>query len=140
MRGKIYFILLAIILFAAIGSALENTDCSKLEDEKLLIVGQTLPEKIPFTNETINVYVEDKIFASLTLENKVVLDFSCVGSGKATYEIRLKSFEVVSDFIESEDFIETYKEKSDSEELIVKGITLGKKVKLFFIKFFLKFA
>jgi hypothetical protein len=121
-------------------NALENFSCQNVEANKDMAIGQNLPDKAPFTDEIINVYILEEIYGNLQIENKTIKDFSCIKHENATYEIHINNSLVIQDFFESEDIIQTYKEKSDSGEIQIKGIGFGKKVKFFFVKFFLKFA
>ena len=143
MRGKNLIAFLAILTLSfAIISAADLTDfsCKNIEKQKDLAIGQTLPDKAPFTDEIINIYLENETYGNLVIENKTIKDFSCVKNENATYEIFINSSSVIQDFLKSDDLLSTYKEKSDSGEIEIKGIGLGKKFKLFFVKFLLNFA
>ncbi len=143
MRGKhIFILILAVFTTITFVNAIDISDfsCQNIVQYKDLAIGQTLPEKAPFTDEIINVYLSEEIYGDIILENKTISDFSCTESEEATYKIYIKSLNTVEDFLNSEDAIETYKQKSDSGEIKVKGVGFGHKIKIAFVKLFLKFA
>jgi len=143
MRGKSFIIGVLVLAFVfSFVSAVEFEDfsCENVARNKDLAIGQSLPEKVPFTDEVINIYLSEEIYGNLQVENKTIKDFVCDENENATYKIYVESLDTIGDFLNSEDVLGTYKEKSDSGEIEVKGVGLGNKVKLFFVKIFLKFA
>lgn len=134
--------LIAVFLVFSIISigAVSVSNCKSLEAQKSLIIGKTLPDKAPFSDEIINIYIENETFGNIVLENKTLKSFSCIENQSATYKIYIKNTSVINDFMNSDDFMGTYKNKTSSGEIEVKGVGLGKKIKLGFVKFFLNFA
>lgn len=142
MSSKKMFLIIGIFLliFASVGAvAVNDFSCQNLVQYKSLAIGQDLPDEAPFTDEIINIYLSEEIYGNLQIENKTVSGFDCTENENPSYNIYIESFDTVEDFISSDDFLTTYKEKSNSGEIVVKGVGLGKKIKLFFVKIFLKF-
>jgi hypothetical protein len=142
MRGKNFIVLFAV-LFASLvfvsAVSYENITCQNLESQKEMAIGFKIPDKAPFTDEIINVYLNGSIFGNIVIENRTLKDFSCLEKEDATYKIFVKNRSVVSGFINSEDVLQTYKDKSDLGEVKIKGVGLVKKIKLGFVKLFLNF-
>ncbi len=130
-----------VFLIASV-SAIEITDfsCKNVENYKDMAIGKNLPESAPFTNEVLNIYVSNETYGNLVIEEKIIIDFSCIENENATYNVYIKDSSVIKDFAESDDIIETYKNSTESGDLEIKGVGFGKKIKLAFVKFFLKFA
>jgi hypothetical protein len=142
MRGKNLLILMfALAISLSVVSAIETTDfsCQNIVQYKDEAIGKPLPEKAPFTDEIINIYLSEETYGNLEIENKTIKDFLCNENENATYQIFVQNEKVVEDFLNSEDILETYQNKTDSGEIEIKGIGLGKKIKLFFVKIALKF-
>jgi hypothetical protein len=140
MKGVKLFIFVFIFLFSIIiTSAIEIPNCNVLEYQKSLIIGKTLPEKVPFTDEIVNIYIENETFGNIVLENKTIKDFSCKENQYATYKVHINNLSSLNDFMNSKDFIGTYKNKTKSGEIDINGVGLGKKIKLSFVNLFLKF-
>lgn len=140
---KSVVLLFGLIFILGFVSAL-NLNTSELECQNAVqykdqFIGQAIPEDAPFKNEIINIYVSEEIYGNIVLEEKVIIDFSCSESEDPTYNLFIQDFESVKKFVESENYLETYKEMQRSEEIKIKAVGFGRKIKLTFIKFVLKF-
>lgn len=131
------FLIYAIVVVSAVD--INDFSCKNVENYKDLAIGKTLPESAPFTNEILNIYISNESYGNLIIKNKTIYDFSCIENENATYKVYVKDISVIKDFSESDDFIGTYKNKTSVDEIEIKGIGLGKKIKLAFVKLFLKF-
>lgn len=141
MRGRILILsVLLVSIFAGFASAQEDVTCITLESERDSIVGTELPDKVPFKNEIMNVYIGEEVYGSLEISKGIVIDFSCLENENPTYGVYVNSQETVNYIATSEDILEAYEEKSASGELAIKGFGFGKKIKLAFVKLFFKFA
>ncbi len=129
---------LGLIGFSSAVDVSELT-CENALNYKEQIVGNEIPSEAPFNDEIINVYISNETYGNLVIEESVIKDFSCVENEDASYEIRIKDLQTMKDFVESEDFIQTYKDMKKSGDLEIKGIGFGKKIKLAFVNFVLKF-
>ena len=108
------------------------------ETQSSKIIGQQIPDKVPFKNEIINVYIGGEIFGYVLLNNSYVDEFNCSKNLKPTYDIFIKDYNVIGEFQESNDVITLLQEKIKSEEIEIKGYGLVKKVKLSIMKVGLK--
>lgn len=117
----------------------EDLNCQNALNYKDQIIGKAIPDKAPFNNEILNVYISEEIYGNLVIEESVIEDFSCVENEDASYELTIKDLETMKKFVGSEDYIQTYKEMKKSGEIEIKGVGLGKKIKLAFVNFILKF-
>lgn len=145
MRGKNILILLltfsiSLAIVSAVAPEITDFSCQNIVQYKDMAIGQTLPDKAPFTDEIINIYLNEGAYGNLVIQNKTIANFSCEESEEPTYKIHVETTQTIEDFLNSNDTLETYKIKSDSGEIEIKGVGLGKKIKLAFVKFFLKFA
>lgn len=140
---KDFILLLGLIFILGFVGALDleisELECQNALNYKDQIVGQAIPEEAPFSDEIINVYISEEIYGNIVLEEKVIADFSCLESEKPTYRFLIKDLESFKKFVESEDFLSSYKEMQKSDEIKVEAVGLGRKIKLTFIKFALKF-
>lgn len=141
---KGFVLLLGLIFVLGFVSSLEINNLDELEcinalNYKDQFIGQSIPEEAPFKNEVINIYVSEEIYGNIVLEEKIIVDFSCSESENPTYNLFIKDLEGVRKFVESENFLENYKEMQKSGEIKIKAIGFGRKIKLTFIKLVLKF-
>lgn len=111
--------------------------CSSLELYKDQIIGSKIPDKVPYKNEIINLYVANESFGNLVIEEGIVTNFSCEESAENTYNIYIKDYSVLMDFAQGVD-VDKILEKINSGDIIVKGVGFGKKIKWFFSKLALK--
>jgi len=140
MRSKFILIFIGIMLFSlTFMSALDNFNCQTLESQKSLAIGQKIPDKAPFTDEIINLYLENQTYGNLILVNKTISDFSCSENENATYKVYVKNTSVIQKFMESNDSLQTYKNETSSGNIEIKGVGLGRQIKLFFAKIALNF-
>ena len=142
MKGvKLFLGLFILVSFMNLGSSLflGNMNCENALEYKDRIVGQSVPEQAPFKSEVINLYISEEPFGHVALEEKKIKDLSCLKNENYDYEVYFKDTETITKLLESEDTLETYKELKKSGDIEVKAKGLGKKVKLGFINFILKF-
>ena len=145
MRGKVIFgLLFGIMLFSLVASftdlELNQISCSTFEADKDSLVGMEIPEQIPYSNEIFNIYIAGEIFGNLVLVESIVDDFSCTENPERTYDIYIKDFSVLSDFGETADPFGMFQEKLKNKDIEIKGVSFGKKTKMFFTKVGLKIA
>jgi hypothetical protein len=141
MKGKFIFGILLGIFFIGIvapltTSELNEMSCLIIEQGKGDIIGNEIPEKVPFKNEILNVYLAEESFGFLKINESIVSDIGCGENENPTYEIYIKDYSVFTKFEQGFDI-----DKLDSmlgDEIIIKGIGFGKKFNLFFIKAGLK--
>ena len=139
MKNKIILLIVFSFLFVSFANAIDISDCSSLEQYKSEILGQQIPDKVPFANEIINIYVGEQILGNIQIEEKKIKDFACAENEDATYKVEIIDYVVLNDFTSADNFLEVYQEKTKSGEIEVKGIGFGKKIKLGFVKIALKF-
>jgi hypothetical protein len=110
------------------------------ETQSSKIIGQQIPDKVPFKNEIINVYIEEEIFGYVILNNSYVDEFDCSENNESTYDILIEDYNTIGDFENSEDPINLMQEKLDSGEIEIISHGFVKKVKLGLMKLGLKVA
>jgi uncharacterized protein YpmS len=116
---------------------LDEFGCSSLESYKEQIIGAQIPDKVPYKNEIINLNISNQSFGSITIEEGIISNFSCDSSEDNTYEVSVKDYSIVLEFMEGFE-MEDFLDKLESEEITVKGVGLGKRIKWFFSKLAMK--
>jgi hypothetical protein len=140
MKKEVLIVFLIIGILGLVSSLeINDLSCSNAINYKDQIIGKEIPSEAPFDNEIINVYVSEEVYGNLVIKESVIRDFSCSENEDATYSLSIQNLETVKKFLESEDFIDSYKSMKKSGEIEVKGIGFGKKLKLAFVNFILKF-
>ena len=143
MKEKIFLSMLFSILFFSLvipltNAQLDNKSCSMIENEKASFVGTKIPEQVSYSDEVFNIYIEEEIFGHFTISESTISDFGCVENKNATYNIIIKDSSTIEDLMKNFS-VESLNSKLSSGEIEIKGITVGKKIKLFFTKIGLKF-
>lgn len=137
----IFFLLVGMLgLVSSIDFDLGDIQCEDLMASKEEVVGQEIPSQIPYSNEVFEIFFQETLFGSITLEEKIITDLSCSENNESTYEIWIKDSSVIEDIANSENPLEELNKKLSNEEIDIKGKTFGKKIKLFFTKIILKIA
>ncbi len=137
----IFTLLVVFVMNFIVALDVTSIDCTQIKtmisDD---IVGIKLPDQVPFTDEILNLHLDDKLIASILLVNKTVSDISCDINRTGTYNVYVAS----SLFEESYDGeinpINFYNEKKASGQIKIVGIGVSRKVKLGFINIGLKIA
>jgi hypothetical protein len=143
MRSKFIFGLLIGIFFIGFVAPLTNSElnemsCLLIEQNKADIIGNEIPEKIPFKNEVLNVYLAGEAFGNLEIKERIILDIGCEESETPSYKIYIKDYSIFTQFEQGFDLDKLNSMLGD--EIIIKGVGFGKKAKLFFLKIGLKIA
>jgi len=143
MKSK--FIFAAFLLFFLLGivapfttSELNEMSCLIIEQSKRDIIGNEIPEKVPFKNEILNVYLAEESFGYLEINESIISDIGCEENENPSYEIYIKDYSVFTQFEKGFDLDKLNSMLGD--EIIIKGVGIGKKFKLFFVKIGLKVA
>ena len=98
-----------------------------------------LPNKAPFSNEVVNVYLLEESIGYVVLKDKKIESYGCGENEGPTYKIFIESEEVVEKILDSENMINEYNEQRAEGGLRVEGVGAWRSVKLFFINLFSKF-
>lgn len=114
--------------------------CVTLSSYKSEFVGTEIPNRIPCGNEIFNIYISEDFFGSLKIVEHKIQDFVCKENENNTYDIFIKDYSTILGAIESGDKMNYFSEKLNKGEIEIKGVTFGKKFKLFFTKIGLKIA
>jgi len=143
MKTKnIFFVTLLVLSLISFVFAEEinftQMECQSIIQYKDSIIGQELPEKVPVTNEILNIYISDESYGFIQIENKVVTDFGCEKKEKATYDLLIKDENTLFSFMESDDPMNTLIEKLNDREINLKGKKFSKKIKSGLAKFGLR--
>lgn len=110
------------------------------ETQDSKIIGQQIPDKIPFKNEIINIYISEEIFGYVVLNNSYVDEFNCSVNLDQTYDVFIKDYNIIGEIQESKDPVNLLNEKIKSGDVEIKGYGFVKKVKLGIVKLGLKVA
>jgi hypothetical protein len=138
--GTIFIILLLGFVNALTESELNQISCSTFESGKSEIIGTEIPEQIPYSNEIFNIYIGDEIFGNIVIIESIISDISCTENENRTYDIYIKDYSVLTSFGETDDTFGMFQEKLKNKEIEIKGVSFGKKTKMFFTKIGLKIA
>ena len=101
---------------------------------------QEMPEpfKMVFGNENINIHI-DEINVYISTENGIMTEFKQGHSESPTMNI-YTSEATLKRIMNSDEPAEELKKALDNKEITYKGVGIGKKVKLFFVKIIAKIA
>jgi len=98
-------------------------------------LGIKIPSGVPFSDEIFEVSVDSEVFGYFEFRNKGLFGFFCEEVKGVTYLVDLNSSLLNVDFEEVEDFVGFYNEKKKSGEIVIKGVSFGKKFKLGVLNF-----
>jgi hypothetical protein len=134
-------LLLSVFLFLT--GFVMAIDFNKVECSTLLlfeneIIGQEIPDKIPFSNEIINIYIAEENYGYIQIKDKQIVDLDCSENEEATYDFFIKNKEVINDIALSENKTSTFLEKFNDKDIELKGKTFSRKVKAFFVRIGIK--
>lgn len=116
----------------------KQIECMTILPFKNEIIGQEIPKDIPISDEIINVFIGKEIYGYFKVEEKIITDFDCSKNELATYDLFIVGEKTISDIILSENPQNTFLEKFKNKEIELKGKTLGRKIKAFFVKIGIK--
>ena len=132
---RYYLFLTLLILTTSLVTSFSQEDfekaCIGMGNEKLNDF--QIPDFVPYSDEIFNLYIqEENLSGSIIIENSSFKSIACENNKNATYEIHIKNLNTVEDIVKSEDFLGTYNEKIGNNEIEIKGVTVGKKIKMVF--------
>lgn len=124
-------------------NSIEDFDFSQLTCEMIKqfggddVVGSEIPEQIPFKNEIVSLYLDEKFVGSIVIEDSYIKDYSCEDNLKSTYNVFVTKETIIDitklDTSNISSIIDFYKEKKASGDLKIKGVGFGKSFKFFFL-------
>lgn len=109
--------------------------CPLIQSQESEIIGYELPKQIPLKEDIFNLYVSENPIAFIEINaEKKVSNFGCgIVHEKPTFNVYIKSLEIINEVNEETNFLEFYKEKKKSGDIKIDGVGFGKKIKLFFL-------
>ncbi|MCF7799112.1 hypothetical protein K9M74_04365 [Candidatus Woesearchaeota archaeon] len=136
---KILIILVLILLSTSVlGTTLDDLKylnvetCEELQ-EQLDIVGQEVPDAMPFQNELVNLKIEElNLTSNIQIKQGKVVGVECGASNESTYDLAVQNLSTINDVILDEDPLDAYLEMKESGAIKMEATGFGKKVKLFF--------
>ena len=143
---QVYFVFL-ILMMSSIGIVIaedfsnfsfKQMECMSILPFKNEIVGQSIPDQIPVSNEIINLYIAGENYGYIQIDNKTITEMNCSENEDATYDILISSEKTLSDIYSAEDKMDMVIQKFNDKEIQLKGKTFGKKIKAFFLKIGIK--
>lgn len=100
-----------------------------------------IPNLVPFSTEVFNFYTKDnEEVGYVDLYKKKVRSFGCNISNEPTYNVYIKDVATLQDIERSENAISALQQKLSSKDIIIKGVSILKKVKMGFAKIGLTIA
>ncbi len=113
--------------------ALEDL-CKMAENGVNQVIGQKIPEGIPYQDEVFNLYKgENTSIGSLTIVEGEITNLSCGENDEPTFNIYIEGDDTIKDIIEADDKLAAYKEKKSNDEIRIEGATFTKSIKQFFV-------
>lgn len=116
---------------------IDSIGCQAFKIGSKNIIGQEIPNKIPYKNEIFNLYISKDFFASIKIYDGKISAFECDESLKQTYNIYIEEYSDLLDFANGFN-IDTLNKKIKNEEIVVEGVGFFKKIKWFFSKIALR--
>lgn len=116
----------------------KQMECMTILPFKSEIIGQTVPENVPISDEIINIFIDNEIYGFIQIEDRMITDFNCSENELATYDLFIQGESTLSDIATAEDQMSSFIEKFNNKEIELKGKTFGKKIKMFFVRIGIK--
>lgn len=136
---KYAILLIMAVLLSTVVSA--NEICEYIIEEKDVTIGKTLPSFLPYKNEVFIAYQNENVIGHVQLKDGVITSINCNNTNEtATYTVTVKDLQTVKDVFESNNTADIFNEKQSNDDIIVKGETFTKSVKLFFTNVGIKIA
>ncbi len=127
------------IMFAVSTEA--NEICDYAINELGASVDKTIPSYVPFKNEVLNAYTLDStVIGHAKIEDGKITSIGCNETINPTIEVLIKDKGTLEDIKNAESKADTVNQKIKDKEIIIKGVTFTKKVKMFFVKIGLKIS
>src|SRR3989339_1915981 len=93
MKPMFFLAVVTVLLFSSLLSSFEIKNkseiCNGIENLSPTLVGQIIPSQIPFSNEILNIYIENNLTGSLKIEDHMVVEISCNLNENATYNVKM---------------------------------------------------
>lgn len=151
MKKTLFLGILMIIMITGLVSAIteptltstnyDKSLCNKLLD--VATVDKTMPKFIPFKNEVFDVYnLKNEAVGHVKIKDGIIVETQCKLSDedKATYDVFIKSSETIDKIEEAESPSKAYQDAKKEGDIIIKGKSFSKGLKIGFINFFAKIA
>ena len=142
MKPIFFLAVVTVLLFSSLLSSFEIKNqseiCNGIENLSPTLVGQIIPSQIPFSNEILNIYIENNLTGSLKIEDHMVVEISCNLNENATYNVKMGNVSKFQNIDENMSVIDLVNEKLSNGEIQIEGLSFGKNMKLFFLKIGLK--
>ena len=82
--------------------------------------------------------MEEELYGNMILEEGKIKSIKCIENEKPTYNIYIDNLQTLEEVAKSEDALNSYNTKIKNNKIEIKGVTIGKKIKLTFTKIILK--
>ncbi|PIO00955.1 hypothetical protein COT60_02990 [Candidatus Pacearchaeota archaeon CG09_land_8_20_14_0_10_30_9] len=142
MKPMFFLAVVTVLLFSSLLSSFEIKNqseiCNGIENLSPTLVGQIIPNQIPFSNEILNIYIENNLTGSLKIEDHMVVEISCNLNENATYNVKMGNVSKFQNIDENMSVLDLVNEKLSNGEIQIEGLSFGKNLKLFFLKIGLK--
>lgn len=124
-----------ILAMTAVASAL---DCQTVVDD-ITANDIRVPGAIPYKNEKFNLEVGGEPSGYAIIKDRAVTDISCNGTVEdPTYTLQITSLDIIDEISKSAKPVDRINEAFKEKEIVMKGATVGKKIKGFFTRFAVK--
>ena len=100
------------------------------------LIGFEMPSFVPYKNEVFHIYYQDDSALGFieVIDGKIV-GAACEIQGEPTFVVYDKEDETLLNIVNSENPLKTFNQARADDDLIIKGVTFGKKVKGTFANF-----
>ncbi len=107
--------------------------CNYIMDKAKISVGTKLPRVLTYKKEIFNIYTtKNEVVGHLNIEEGIVKEYECNLANKPTNNVYIGGKSTVDTILDSEKQIDELVKKINNDEVEIKGLTAGKKIKNFF--------
>lgn len=97
------------------------------------LIGFEMPSFVPYNTEVFHIYYQnDAPFGFVELVNKKIVGAGCDIQGKPTFVVYVKDDETLLNIVNAENPLDAFNKARSDGDIVIKGVTFGKKVKGFF--------
>lgn len=100
---------------------------------QLDIVGEELPDGVPFQNELVNLKINElNLTSNIQVQRGHIVGVFCGESNESTYDLTMDNLSTINDIILDEDPLDAYLDLKETGAITITTTSFGKQLKLFF--------
>lgn len=97
------------------------------------LIGFEMPSYIPYSTEVFHIYYQDDApLGFIELVDKKIVGADCEIQGEPTFVVYVKEDETLLNIVNAENPLDAFNDARANGDIVIKGVTFGKKVKGFF--------